>query len=405
MDLRKRILLIIMTATGIIFFGDVSAPRITILSPSASDSVSYDQSKLLILSVEKQSVPNLLVSTQWNVLRYMDVSPVASKKSFPRDFYKLFDPKATIGQLIYRYKTGNGYTSPETLSYVYRDTMTIRTLWSTPSLTKFAQETQPTEVLGVELSVTGWKDSLYEPVYDDPNADGRALYKLHIQLVSGVNRIYLGTATGKDAAVEYYADFRPEFKPTEERRHHFHNSTLEQSCTTCHEGLPSADSGATMKVDCATCHKGFAAAEFLHAPVQMKECGSCHAWSADKKMLVAVKATPELCYDCHAEKKESVENSAFPHPVASECLTCHSAHGTNNKHQLKTDVYTLCSSCHPDMTVNHPVGKHPVRFAKNEVNGEEVSCVSCHNPHGSANDHLLKVGGGRMMICLECHQK
>ncbi len=394
-----------IAAAGIIFCGDTSAPAISILTPAPADSVSYDQSKLLILSVEEQAVPNLLVSTQWNILRYMDVSPLPAKKSFPKDFYKLFDSKATIGRFIYNFKLSTGYTSPETLSYSYSDTMTIRSLWSTPALSKFAQAVQPPGVLGVVLSVTGWKDSLYEAVYDDPNADGRALYKLHIQLLPGVNRIYFGAAATKNVSVEYYAEFKQEFKPIEDRTRHFHNSALEQSCTTCHEGLPSADSGATMKADCASCHKTFAGAEFLHAPVEMKECESCHAWSAEKKMIVGVKAPPELCYDCHQEKKEAVENSAFPHPVASDCLTCHSAHGTNTKHQLKADVYTLCSSCHPDMTVNHPVGKHPVRFAKNEVNGEEVSCVSCHNPHGSANEHLLKVGGGRMMICLECHQK
>jgi predicted CXXCH cytochrome family protein len=40
-----------------------------------------------------------------------------------------------------------------------------------------------------------------------------------------------------------------------------------------------------------------------------------------------------------------------------------------------------------------------------EGTGQEISCVSCHNPHGSQNPALLKVGGGPMGICLDCHQK
>jgi predicted CXXCH cytochrome family protein len=37
--------------------------------------------------------------------------------------------------------------------------------------------------------------------------------------------------------------------------------------------------------------------------------------------------------------------------------------------------------------------------------GKEISCVSCHLPHGSANESLLKVEGGAMVSCLECHQR
>jgi predicted CXXCH cytochrome family protein len=378
---------------------------IQLIVPSQGDSISYDQGKLLVLSVMKEKIPNLLVSAEWKFTKFMDVAPKVQKDNFPKDFYKLFDPKTTLRQFVYAYRFFGGWARPDTMSFRYQDTISIRSLWSKPILAKFAENAQSPDVLGVMVSVSGWKDSLYTPVYDDPNNDARALYKIHVQLVPGVNLIEFGSAADKFGGMEYQTSFNPDYKTIADREYRFHNSEAEQSCTTCHEGLPSADKGKSMKADCAVCHKTFAGASFLHAPVEMKECKSCHAWSAKKKVVATIKAVPELCYDCHVEKKELVESAAVPHPVASECLTCHSPHGTNVKHQLKTDIFTLCGGCHDKYAVNHPVGRHPVRFAKVSQTGEEISCTSCHNPHGSANASLLRASGGRMSICLQCHDK
>lgn len=390
---------------SLIWLGDTTSPPVAILSPFLPDSVSYDQGKLMIVSVEKTNVPSLLVSTQWSMTRFMDLSPVVSKQNFPRDFYRLFDTSATLHFVIYSFRYYDAYSVPETLSFAYRDSVTIRSLWAMPAFLKLAQDAQSSEVLAMVLTLQGWKDSTCTPVYDDPNSDGRALYKLHVQLIPGWNKIYFGAPGHRTQALEYTTNFTAGYQAIEDRPTHFHNSTLEQSCTTCHDGLPSADIGQTMKADCSVCHKTFTGAAYLHSPVEMKECGTCHAWSAEKKVVAATKPVPDLCFDCHAEKKALIDSAASQHPIAGECLTCHSPHGTNIKHQLKTDVYTLCTGCHEKYKINHPVGKHPVRFAKTGRMDDEISCVSCHNPHGSPNQSLLRVGGGRMAICLECHDK
>ena len=158
-----------------------------------------------------------------------------------------------------------------------------------------------------------------------------------------------------------------------------------------------------MRADCNVCHKAMSAgALYLHAPAEMKECAACHSWSAEKKTVVVEKGIPAACYDCHSEKQAQVDSSAYLHPVAGECMTCHSSHGTDQKHIVKEDVYTLCTGCHEEQKLNHPVGRHPLRFAKLS-NGEEISCVSCHNPHGSENEKLFKFPGGRMESCSQCH--
>jgi predicted CXXCH cytochrome family protein len=247
--------------------------------------------------------------------------------------------------------------------------------------------------------IRGWKDTFYTAQYDDPLNDNRALFKLHIQLVAGNNMIYFANASGKAHALEYSTTYGTECPPTASRPTHFHNSPFEQNCVPCHEGLPSGLEGKSTTAECSVCHKEKFNGTYLHSPVEMKECTSCHSWSAEQKLVVVEAGIPENCYTCHSDISDTVTTAAFPHVVASECLTCHSPHTSGQPHQLKKDVYSLCVSCHQDKTLNHPVGRHPLRFVTYGEKNEELSCVSCHNPHGSSNEKLARVGGGTMAMC------
>jgi predicted CXXCH cytochrome family protein len=281
--------------------------------------------------------------------------------------------------------------------------VTIRKFWETAEFTSLVNRVKDDRTERLVLIVRGWKDSSYTTPYDDPNADDRALYKLQLHLIPGVNSIYFSLGGKVNDPLEYRTRLVNESKPLEEREARFHNSELEKVCTTCHEGLPSADSGKSMKADCTVCHKAIGTASLVHAPVEMKQCVTCHSWSPGKNSMVVTKGIPNTCFDCHDEKKAMIDSAKVQHPVASECITCHSPHGSNEAaHLLKENVYDLCIGCHDDKSLNHPVGRHPVRFAKTKT-GAEISCVSCHNPHGSDNEHLLTVGGNPMMVCTQCH--
>ena len=375
---------------------------VRIVSPLQADSTSYDQGRLFLVSVAKDAGPNLVLSTQWISMRLIDVSTKMAKDNFPREFYKLLGPNTTIQLLTYSFKQFRGFTKPESLAFAYSDSMSVRALWQRPVFAALIRTVQSTDAGEVLVSLKGWKDSTYTPVYDDPGSDDRSLYKLHVQLIPGVNRIYMMTGRRQEGAVEYVMNYVNEEKSIDFRPNRFHNSKLEESCNSCHEGLPSADSGKTMKADCGICHKTFGGALYLHAPVEMKECSSCHTWSTEKKSIVLVKDVPELCLTCHKEKRTLIDSAFTQHPVAGDCLTCHSPHATDQKHLLHGQVYSLCTGCHEDQTMNHPVGRHPLRFIKLN-DGEELSCASCHNPHGSEHDRLLRSPGGRMGMCMQCH--
>jgi predicted CXXCH cytochrome family protein len=354
--------------------------------------------------VAKEAGEHLTFSTPWEKIKEFDLIAAGAKENFPRELYKFFDPKWSIECWSYSFKVFTGYTKPETLTYRYPESMTIRTLWERVELVRFVKNLQGMDASHVVVWARGWEDSSYLPVYDDPSNDTRTLFKLHAQLLPGANTLYFAPGGLKTSATSYSTTLVMESKPTSERTGRFHNSTLEQSCTSCHEGLPSADGGATMKADCAVCHKAKTTATYTHAPAEMKECVSCHSWSAEAKTVVVEKGIPAVCYDCHDTKQQQVESSPVPHPVAGECLTCHSPHGTGRQHLLKEGIFDLCSSCHEDAKLNHPVGRHPARYAKLK-DGEEISCVSCHNPHGSPYKSLLKTSSIPMETCADCHDK
>jgi predicted CXXCH cytochrome family protein len=403
MRLNLHIALILACLAGLLSLGDAPKEDISILAPFPSDSITYDQGQLLLVSASKQVADTILLSTQWEKVRSFDLRGDSARAEFAKEFYRMFEPKTTLEGLSYSFKVFKGYTPAESLGFAYTEALDVRGLWKRPEFAKLIGDARTlSDVSDVIVRMRGWIDTLCTTAYDDPNNDGRALYKLHVRLIPGANRLYLAPRGRKEQAVLFASRLVMESKPVMDRPVHFHNSELERSCTSCHEGLPSADSGASMKADCGVCHKSKTAASYLHAPAEMKECASCHSWSVEKKAVVVEKGVPTACYDCHSEKQAQVESSASAHPVASECLTCHSPHGTEQNHIVKDRVYSLCTSCHEDQKINHPVGRHPLQFATLK-NGDEISCVTCHNPHGSANEHLLRFPGGRMGVCAQCH--
>ncbi|TAK51073.1 MAG: hypothetical protein EPO24_16185 [Bacteroidetes bacterium] len=394
---------VITLACLFLFMGDSPTSDITILFPPGEETVSYDQGQIFLVSALNESVPQLLLSTQWNVEKVIPISVKTEKESFPREFYSLFPQNTTVQSIIYTLKHFNGYSQPETLNYAYQDTVSIKALWKRIEFAEWVKKLLTSDAMEILFNIRGWQDSLYTPTYEDPMSEGRTLYKLYVQLLPGKNEIYASASEKKTSAALYATTFVNEAKAISERTTTFHNSILEQSCTSCHEGLPSADSGASMNADCSLCHKERTVGALIHSPVEAKECGTCHTWSSDKKSVVVESGVPETCFGCHSEIQETIDNATVPHPVASECGTCHSPHNSREQHLLKENVFLLCTSCHEDHKINHPVGRHPLRFVKNSETGEELSCITCHTPHGSHNQSLLKVAGEPTQICSQCH--
>lgn len=401
--IRQTISPLLCAALALVLLGSSSPRDILLLSPSGSDSVCSEPGRLLLVSVPKALGTDLRVSTQWQVERMLPLDTKAAREGFAKDFYKLVEPRSTLQQVTWSFRYFSGYVKPETLTYAHADTMTLRAFWGKKEFSDLVKNVQlgnPSEVI---VSVRGWSDSLMTTAFDDPNDAERSLFKIHIRLIPGTNAVYLTLPTQPADPFVYRVRSEREPVPLEGREHRFHGKGLDEGCAACHDGLTPSPGGLT--ADCSSCHKALMAGTYLHAPVEMKECGTCHTLTAGAALMNVEKGVPGTCVECHVEKQTLIDSAAVQHPVASDCTTCHTPHSSSQKHLLKLDVYRLCTECHDTYGINHPVGKHPLRFVALPESGEEISCVSCHNPHGSQNPALLKVGGGPMGICLECHQK
>ncbi len=207
-------------------------------------------------------------------------------------------------------------------------------------------------------------------------------------------------------------------------RQRLHPTSAQWRCLICHQpGFEDSDlypdapvrytvaEIAEIAVLCYKCHRQeasrFAGYEYVHGPVGEGACIFCHDphGSAQPKFL-HLNAT-KLCVDCH-DLGEMLERPVV-HPVLRKqgCTACHDPHGSNHMVQLRQEIEPLCFSCHKRMREyanNHPVNGHPTSGRPDPRDPQRsLTCVSCHNPHGSDADKLLPEEDA-MMVCLDCHQ-
>jgi predicted CXXCH cytochrome family protein len=176
-----------------------------------------------------------------------------------------------------------------------------------------------------------------------------------------------------------------------------------RTCAKCHgdgaalhwNGSEHAASG----VQCASCHQ-IHQSRRLMTPMMRVVAGSNPAGLAAKPAppprFSLKKAEPELCYDCHREKRAQM-NQMSHHPVREgrmQCSSCHNTHGSAGDHLLRDaeSEKAFCTNCHPSK-------QGPFVFEHAAV---EEGCQTCHNPHGSVARRLLKQN--EPFLCLQCHE-
>jgi DmsE family decaheme c-type cytochrome len=125
-------------------------------------------------------------------------------------------------------------------------------------------------------------------------------------------------------------------------------------------------------------------------------CTNCHKImeQVSPKAQLAKETEIETCGTCHLQKRaQTMRSSHMPlREGKMTCTSCHNPHGTVSQALLKEHgVNETCYSCHaekrgPFLWIHAPVPE---------------GCVNCHDPHGSNWEKLLKAAKPR--LCQQCH--
>lgn len=231
-----------------------------------------------------------------------------------------------------------------------------------------------------------------------------------------------------------------------------HNPFENKMCDSCHQ--PAKDGKVVLtntdsRALCLTCHeeqgKKIETAKVQH-PGAQGECISCHNPHGGKSPGFIQPDPVSACVTCHSDQSDQMKKAYLHQPAFVQgCATCHEPHGGENEHLLRAaSPNKLCLECHgPDakpqklesehlvtifdgkvrlpedyfakVTVlpikygrGHPTDQHPVGdvMDPSDVNKvlKSVNCLSCHQPHSSAQPSLLvKDQANNMAFCITCH--
>jgi DmsE family decaheme c-type cytochrome len=136
-----------------------------------------------------------------------------------------------------------------------------------------------------------------------------------------------------------------------------------------------------------------------HARNQVS-CVACHSIHKNgPNGLVARKIADvnQQCARCHTDVWASFQRP-YKHRLpegAMSCVDCHNPHGSFLPRSIRTANANEpgCFKCHGDLRGPFPYEHAPVRLE---------GCGTCHEPHGSANPRMLTRAQVRF-VCLECH--
>ena len=200
-----------------------------------------------------------------------------------------------------------------------------------------------------------------------------------------------------------------------------HSPTVNNQCLLCHQqsvqpmriGIPLG------KIDdtCFVCHnslKESQSKEHRHGPL-VAGCTLCHNPHGDEyRYYLWADGAMDICVTCHSDKRKLVDGDnpvPYLHGIikGAGCVICHNPHASDERFMLRRSVNQLCLGCHQenlDLRIGHPVARHPISGPSEKRRpGRKLTCVGCHDPHGSSFQYLLvqTKQGGR--LCRGCHRR
>lgn len=175
-----------------------------------------------------------------------------------------------------------------------------------------------------------------------------------------------------------------------------------ETCQACHEDVFNAFQKNPHHAVETNKKRGFEgkACESCHGP------GSKHAESTSAADIrnpakLPPAQTDKICLTCHLNQPTHVGRLTSSHAKNQvSCVACHSIHknGPDGLVPRKApEINALCASCHQDVWASFQ------RPYTHKLPQGAMSCVDCHNPHGTFLPKSIQTVRANEPGCLKCH--
>ncbi len=174
------------------------------------------------------------------------------------------------------------------------------------------------------------------------------------------------------------------------------------TCQACHEDIYNALAKSPHHIVDASKKWGFEgkACESCHGP-GAKHAESVSAADIKNPAKLTAAAADKLCLSCHLNTPTHVGHLQSTHAKDGvSCVSCHKVHADNGAHLLartNPEINEQCSGCHLTEAAQFRRPFH------HKVPENAMSCVDCHNPHGSIKPAMGTSFAGNEVGCIKCH--
>jgi DmsE family decaheme c-type cytochrome len=173
-------------------------------------------------------------------------------------------------------------------------------------------------------------------------------------------------------------------------------------CQACHEDIYNAFGKSPHNAVETSAKRGFEgrACEACHGPAQMHTESPSAATIRNPAKLAAA-AADKICLTCHLNQPTHVGRLESSHAKDQvSCTSCHKVHanGPNGLVNRKpAAINEQCASCHTNVWAQFQRPNH------HKLPEGAMSCVDCHNPHGSIRPAMAQSFAANEPGCLNCH--
>ncbi len=243
---------------------------------------------------------------------------------------------------------------------------------------------------------------LFPPFTYHKNEDFTACNKCHSKYIKETDSL-----SNDSGCLDCHRGFKEKFKK--------HTKVENRNCVNCHQLNNKSNSSSSYAGSetnlCFNCHTdkiGLFSQDYIHGPVAGGSCTICHNPHGSKYDHNLVSPEQILCFSCHIELEEKTKDKRVIHSPfkKGQCSACHDPHSTSNKWVLVKSSEEVCMGCHnPNKSMkwhSHPYNVKPKQKVNVELNENgNLECISCHNPHATDSDHLLRIT--EEFTCIGCH--